>query len=357
MTFKLPDLNTLSHLPFDEVIDVRSPAEFGEDHLPGAINLPVLSDDERAQVGTIYVQDSPFKARKIGAALVARNAAHHLERHFADKPASYAPLIYCWRGGQRSGALCTILKQIGWRARTLEGGYRTYRRAVSDALYERPFASPVILLDGNTGTAKTDMLLQLQALGVQMIDLEGLANHRGSLFGARAGGQPSQKGFETRLAIVTAALDSSRPVIVEAESIRIGQCKVPPSLWAAMKDAPGIRLEADLKHRAKYLVSAYGDITEDVERLEDIIERMRPFHAGEVITDWLDFAASGQVEELATQLMASHYDPRYAKQRARSDHSSEHVVALSDLTPDSLEQAAQALLPVIEQLARGDQQT
>src|SRR6056297_1023808 len=187
MSFPLTDLPALMAEGFDTIIDVRSPAEYAEDHLPGAISMPVLSDEERARVGTIYVQDDPFKARKIGAALVARNAAHHLETALAGKDGGYRPLVYCWRGGQRSGAFASILAQIGWRVERLDGGYRSYRRFVSEALYQRDFPVPVVLLDGNTGTAKTDLLHALAARGVQMLDLEGHANHSGSLFGARAG--------------------------------------------------------------------------------------------------------------------------------------------------------------------------
>ena len=189
MPYQLNSLSDLSALPFDTVIDVRSPAEFAEDHIPGAINLPVLDNDERARVGTIYVQDSPFEARKIGAALVARNAAKHIEERLMDHDRDWKPLIYCWRGGQRSGSFATILKQVGWRAKVVEGGYRSYRRLVKQAVYDTPFTAPVTLLDGNTGSAKTEILTLLQARGVQVIDLEGLANHRGSLFGAMAGGQ------------------------------------------------------------------------------------------------------------------------------------------------------------------------
>ena len=220
MALKLTSLAELAALDFDDIIDVRSPAEFAEDHVPGAINLPVLSDAERAEVGTVYVQDSPFKARKIGAALVAQNAARHLQGPLADRDGGWRPLIYCWRGGQRSGSFAAILSQIGWRAEVLEGGYKSYRRLVVDSLYERAFPAPVVLLDGNTGTAKTEVIARLPALGVQSIDLEGLANHRGSALGGQ-GAQPSQKAFETALAMRVAALDPSRPVVVEAESSRI----------------------------------------------------------------------------------------------------------------------------------------
>ena len=230
MALTLSSLEALDTLPFDTVIDARSPAEYAEDHLPGAINLPVLSNEERARVGTIYTQESPFRARRVGGALVARNVAAHIEAALADKPKTWRPLVYCWRGGQRSGAFSLILRQVGWAAETIEGGWRAYRRLVQHALYQAPWPAPVVLLDGNTGTAKTDMLALLAARGVQVLDLEGLANHRGSLFGAMAGGQPAQKGFESALAHARARLDPARPVVIEAESSKIGQLLLPPGL-------------------------------------------------------------------------------------------------------------------------------
>lgn len=198
MAITLSSLTQIAALGFDDIIDVRSPAEFAEDHIPGAINLPVLDDAERARVGTIYKQDSPFRARKIGAALVAANAARHLQGPLAERPGGWQPLVYCWRGGQRSGSFASILSQIGWRVELVSGGYKAYRSLVVAALYDQPFPCPVILLDGNTGSAKTELLHRLAARGVQVLDLEGLANHRGSLFGAMAGGQPSQKSVQIR---------------------------------------------------------------------------------------------------------------------------------------------------------------
>ena len=316
MRYTLPVLPKLPTMPFDTVIDVRSPAEFAEDHMPGAINLPVLDDVERAEVGTIYVQDSPFKARKIGAALVARNAARHLEQSLMDKDGGWKPLVYCWRGGQRSGSFTTILRQVGWRAALVEGGYKAYRQLVRQALYEQDFATKVVLLDGNTGTAKTDILAALAKRGVQVIDLEGLANHRGSLFGARAGGQPSQKAFESALAHVMAALDPAKPVVVEAESSKIGQIVVPPKLWAAMRAARRIEVQAPLAARARYLATAYRDIIEDRARLAGVLEKLRNYQSADTIARWHALADAGEMEALAAGLMAEHYDSRYAKARA-----------------------------------------
>ncbi|MGP3699018.1 tRNA 2-selenouridine(34) synthase MnmH [Rhodobacter sp. NSM] len=333
MAFRATDLSQLIDHGFDDVIDVRSPAEWQEDRVPGAINLPVLDNEERARVGTIYKQVNPFSARKIGAALVARNAARHIEEVLADRPGGWQPLVYCWRGGQRSNSFAMILSQIGWRVEVLEGGYKAWRGLVSRELYEAPVRPPVVVIDGNTGAAKTGLLGHLAALGVQVLDLEGLANHRGSLFGAMAGGQPAQRGFESSLAVALSRLDPARPVVVEAESSKVGDVRLPPGLWKAMRSAPRIEVSAPLPARAAYLVRAYRDLVEDAERLGQIIELLRPLHPAKLIEDWHGMAASGRYEELAAGLMERHYDPRYVKHRERSGGTREVVEAetLDDL--------------------------
>ena len=314
-------LNSLADvmaLRFDDIIDVRAPAEWAEDHIPGAISLPVLDDDERARVGTIYKQVSPFTARKVGAALVAKNAAAHLEGPLADKPGGWQPLVYCWRGGQRSGSFASILSQIGWRVEVVQGGYKSWRRLVVEALYDQPFAHRLVVLDGNTGTAKTEVLALLAERGVQVVDLEGLANHRGSLFG-HMGEQPSQKAFEGRLALALARLDPSRPVVVEAESAKVGECRLPPKLWRAMVTAPRISIEAPRAARADYLVRAYADLVADVARLDGVVASLAAAHPREVIAEWRAMVAAGEFVALADGLMALHYDPRYGKHRARME--------------------------------------
>ena len=341
MAITLTSLDPGAFDAFDEVIDARAPAEYAEDHIPGAVNLPVLDDAERARVGTIYTQQSPFEARRIGAALVARNVARHLERHFAARGRDYRPLVYCWRGGQRSGAFATILGQVGWRPETLEGGYRSWRRLVKHALYDRPMAAPVVVLDGDTGTAKTGLLARMAARGVQVIDLEALAGHRGSLFGTLPGGQPAQKGFETALARRLAGLDPAQPVVVEAESSRIGALNLPPALWRAMRDAPRLTVTAPLNARARYLVRAYPELVADRAMLRQRLDRLRPFHARVRIEHWQALAEDGAMEALARELMLHHYDPRYA--RARSAAGELLRLDLPSLEPDALEDAAARL--------------
>ncbi|WP_319826515.1 tRNA 2-selenouridine(34) synthase MnmH [Thalassovita sp.] len=328
----LATLSDLSALPFDQIIDVRSPSEYAEDHIPGAISLPVLSDAERAEVGTIYVQQDPFLARKIGAALVARNAAAHLQGPLADRTGGWRPLVYCWRGGQRSGSFASILAQIGWRVGLIDGGYQAYRRLVHRALYETPLAPRVILVDGGTGTAKTRLLQHLVQQGQQVLDLEGLAQHRGSLLGDMPGGQPSQKTFESRVAAALAAMDPARPLFVEAESNKIGARIVPPMLWRAMLAADHIRIEAPLEARARYLVQVYADLLTDAQALDQKLAVLARFHGHEQADAWRDMARTGQYELLAAQLVAQHYDPSYRRssRRAAAPLSVLHLPALDE---------------------------
>ncbi len=315
MSLEYTSLAALLDHGFDTLIDVRSPAEYAEDHLPGAINLPVLDNAERARVGTIYKQQSPFLARKIGAALVFHNAAHHIETALRDHDGGWRPLVYCWRGGQRSGAFAWMLREIGWRAETVEGGYRTWRRLVKRYLYDTVLPHRLVALDGYTGTAKTALLHLLQARGVQIVDLEGLANHRGSLLGEYAGGQPSQKAFETRLAIALSALDPARPVVIEAESSKIGERIVPPGLWAAMKSAPRIRVAAPVDARAAFLVQAYDDILSDAPRLKARLDWLRPHRGHAVVDHWFALIDADDRHALTRALMEQHYDPSYSKSR------------------------------------------
>ncbi|MEZ5750729.1 MAG: tRNA 2-selenouridine(34) synthase MnmH [Paracoccaceae bacterium] len=336
---RLSSITDLDALPYDEVIDVRSPSEYLDDHIPGAVNLTVLDDEERARVGTTYVQQSKFLARRMGAALVSRNAARHLENYLADKPADYRPLVYCWRGGQRSGSFAMILGQIGWQVGIIEGGWKSWRRLVQRAVYETPFPAPVAILDGNTGTAKTEILARVRARGGQVIDLESLARHRGSLFGLAPGVvQPTQKAFESALAVEIARLDPSRPVLIEAESNRIGALRVPPSVWQAMQSAPRIEVQAPLSARAEWLTKAYADITQNPAELATRIDALAPYQPRAMIDEWHAMAASGAFADLAASLMAEHYDPRYARTKLRQNGNPEilETASLDDAALDTM---------------------
>ena len=341
------DVDAKALARFDAIIDVRSPGEFAEDHLPGAENLPVLDDAEREQVGTIYVQESRFLARRIGAAHVARNIAKHLEAGLRERPAGFRPLIYCWRGGQRSNAMATILSQVGWPVTLLEGGYKTYRRAVKERLYDGAAEFKLVLLDGHTGTAKTEILGRLAARGVQTLDLEGLANHRGSLFGGM-GAQPSQKMFESLLVAALDRLDLTRTIVVEAESSKIGERMTPPLIWRAMQTAPRIELRAPLEARAAYLVIAYRDVIENREALDAAFARLPVYPGQKRLENWRGMADAGAFEELASDLMEHHYDPAYDRSARKDERACLAVVELVDLSEAEQERSVGVVTEILE---------
>ena len=338
----LTSLADLQGLTVDTIIDVRAPTEYANDHLPGAINLPVLSDVQRAEVGTIYTKCGPFNARKIGGAFVAHNTAAILQGPLAGKDGAWQPLVYCWRGGQRSGAFATILDQVGWRVHLLKGGYRSYRREIVKTLYEAPLPHRLMLIGGSTGTAKTALLHQLAAKGAQILDIEGIAAHRGSLFGKISISQPAQKMFESSIAAKLNALDPHKITFVEDESSKIGERLIPPSLWALMVNAPRIEITAALEARSRFLCQTYADLTQDKSVLSDLLDKLRPYHAAEQIALWHTQAQTGDWQILAAGLIAGHYDPRYAKSAAIRNQPV-HRVKLGDLDDCTLAQTAEAL--------------
>lgn len=340
MGYGLTDLSALRAEGFDTIIDVRTPAEFAEDHVPGAVNMPVLSNEERAEVGTIYVQESPFKARKIGATRVARNAATAIETHLLGNEGGWRPLVYCWRGGQRSGSFTTILQQIGWRAQVLEGGYQSWRRHVVAQLYDATLPFKVIRLDGYTGTAKTELLGRVARLGVQVLDLEGLAKHRGSILGDIDGEQPAQKRFETALLETLSRLNPTKPLLIEAESARIGTLRLPPALWNAMKDSPRIEVEAAPRHRARFLAKTYKDLAADAPSLTARLNHLRPLAGHATVAHWLSLLETNQTQALAHALITDHYDPAYARLTRSKFAPPIATIAAGDLSDGALTAAA-----------------
>jgi tRNA 2-selenouridine synthase len=333
---------------YDMIIDVRSPGEFAEDHVPGAVNLPVLDNEERAKVGTIYVQESRFLARRVGAAIVARNISRHLETALADRPADFKPLVYCWRGGQRSNSMATVLAQVGWRTIVLTGGYKTYRRWVQNRLYEERLGLKLVLLDGGTGCGKTEILNRAAALGVQAIDLEAMARHRGSLFGAMPEPQPAQKGFESSLLHALDGMDRKRPVLVEAESSKVGNRTLPPALWQAMQEAPRIELAAPLAARADYLVRTYPEIIADRTLLTSVLSKLAVYPGRKRLAAWRELADAGQFHALVSEVVERHYDPSYARSSGRDDRKKLTTIELRSLDDTDLDAAARRVVEVLE---------
>lgn len=299
---------------FDAVIDARSESEFADDHLPGAVNWPSLDDEQRRVVGTEYKQVSPFAARKRGAAMVARNVARHVEREVMDKAREWQPLVYCWRGGQRSGALATVLGQIGFSVSVLEGGYREFRRAVIAELETLPAALDLRVVCGRTGSGKSRLLGALAAAGAQVLDLEALACHRGSVLGPLPGvPQPSQKGFETQLWQALRGLDPSRPVYAESESRLIGRLRVPQALLERLRAAPCLSVEMPLDARVALLCEDYAHLVQDKALLCERLATLRELRGAAVVERWQGLARAGQTEALVRELLAEHYDPIYTR--------------------------------------------
>lgn len=304
---------------FDAVIDARSESEYAEDRLPGAINWPSLSDAERALVGTVYKQVSPFAARKRGAVLVARNIAAHIEREAMDKPKDWTPLVYCWRGGQRSGSLATVLGAIGFRVHLLEGGYREYRRAVIAALEELPRRFQYRVVCGVTGSGKSRLLQRLADEGLQVLDLEALANHRGSVLGLVPGSpQPGQKQFESRVWEALRGFDPGRPVIVESESKKVGDLRVPETLIECMRASPCIQLELALEARVRLLMDDYDFFVRDTETFCQRLDALRVLRGHEVVNGWQAAARAGRTAEVVRDLLVNHYDPIYRQSMKRN---------------------------------------
>ena len=304
---------------FDEIIDARSPGEFTDDHLPGAISLPVLNDEERAMVGTLHKQSSAFEAKKVGAALVARNIAHHLETYFRDKPRNYRPLIYCWRGGSRSGAMTTILRSVGWNAAQLEGGHKTYRHHVIEALASLPAQLDFRVICGPTGVGKSRFLREMSACNAQVLDLEDLAAHMGSVLGAYpARPQPAQKLFESRVWHALQGFDPSRPIFVESESKKIGNLQTPDELLKRMRAAQCINLHADIPVRVELLKQEYAHFLSDTELLGQKLDCLTAIQGKERIEKWKALSRAGEWDELVAELLIHHYDPAYTRSLDRN---------------------------------------
>jgi tRNA 2-selenouridine synthase len=340
--------DVLAHLDdYDSIIDVRSESEFALDHVPGAINCPVLNDTERAQVGTIYKQKSTFEAKKIGAALVAKNIALHLQHTMADKPRDWKPLIYCWRGGNRSGAMAHILAKIGWPAVQLDGGYREYRRSVLSLLDSEPGTLSFRVICGTTGSGKSRLLASLANEGAQVLDLEQLAAHRGSVLGGLPGEpQPSQKMFESRIWQKLRSFTALRPVYVESESKKIGNLRVPEKLMDKVRASACVHLQTSIADRVALLIEDYPHLVADSTLLGSQLDHLVALHGHAKIGTWRDMAQTGEIPKLVEELLTQHYDPAYLRsiERNFSGYSQARLLTLEDISGGAFVKATQELL-------------
>lgn len=344
----LPAGQVLAQLDrYDSIIDVRSESEFALDHIPGAINCPVLRDAERVEVGTLYKQTSAFDAKKLGAAMVARNISEHLTHQFRDKPRDWTPLVYCWRGGNRSGAMAHILAKIGWHVVQLDGGYKEYRREITAALEHQPRALHFCVICGTTGSGKSRLLQTLAAEGAQVLDLEQLAAHRGSVLGdLPSAPQPSQKMFETRIWQILRQYSSQRVVFVESESKKVGNLRVPEQLMEIVRTSPCISLTTTISERVKLLMEDYDHFVTDPHTLNRQLAHLTALHGHERITRWQAQATAGDMQALVHELLIEHYDPAYLRSIERNfkRFSSAGILQLNDISDTAFRAAAQALI-------------
>ena len=319
---------------YPDIIDVRSPTEYTEDHIPGAINLPVLTDEERHEVGALNAEN-PYQARRLGATLITKNIHRHLATTLANHPGSFAPLIYCWRGNLRSNSMAIIFRAIGWRTRVIDGGYKAWRKYLMADL--EPTISPprpeLIVLGGLTGCGKTRLLHELKNQGAQILDLEGLANHRGSILGNAPGSpQPNQKRFESRLWEAFRGFDPDRPVFTEAESNRIGRLQCPPPLWKRLGEGQMVLVELPLHERGKLLAGDYEHFIAHPDSLKDTLDGLRRLRGNDQVDEWHRQIDARNWTGFLESILVDHYDLCYRRPGSEDSVYSEPQDTLSLLT-------------------------
>lgn len=304
---------------FNTIIDARSPAEFALDHIPGAINCPVLNDEERIIVGTLFKQKGAFEAKRVGGAMVAANLAQHLKHEFADKPAKWKPLVYCWRGGMRSGSMVTWLRLVGWDAQQLAGGYKYFRHHVIAQIETLSQTAQFKVICGATGSAKTRLLQALAEQGEQIINLEEIACHKGSILGNVPGQQqPSQKKFETQIAAALETFDMLRPIYIEGESRKIGRLALPNPLLEKMRISFCIEISATPQARLNYLLRDYAYLGSNPELLIKQLAFFTQMQGKQIVERWQNWVLKGQLDLLFSELMQLHYDPHYARSQSKN---------------------------------------
>ena len=334
---------------FSDVIDARSEGEYAEDHLPGAVNWPSLNNEERKLVGTEYKQISAFDAKKRGAALVAKNIARHLERDVIDKPRDWQPLVYCWRGGKRSGSLALILDQIGFKVTLVDGGYKAFRAALVEALPQLASQFDYRVICGTTGSGKTRLLQALAALGAQVLDLEALANHRSSVLGVIPGTpQPTQKAYDSLIWAALRSFDTSRPVYIESESKKVGNVAIPEGLITAMRAAPCLQLDLSDDQRVELLLEDYDFFVKDVEFFCDRLGALTQARGKEVVTGWQTRARVGDIASVVRELLVDHYDPVYLQSMKRNfaQYPARTSIAPANRSVEAMRLLAQKMLSI-----------
>jgi tRNA 2-selenouridine synthase len=296
-----------------QFVDVRSPKEFHEASIPGAINIPLLNDHERELIGTIYCQFSPEQARLAGINLVTPKIPQ-LISSISKIQEPNKIIFYCWRGGLRSQSMAKLCLENGLEILVLKGGYKAYRRQVN-FYWNKPFLQKVVMLHGLSGVGKTCLLNQLAEMGITTVDLEGLANNRGSVFGQIHGGvQPSQKDFEAVFFNICSKLDNTELIVVECENKRIGDVHIPKNFDIAMKSGYKIHLYADLEARIKRIIEDYGYVEISVlkEKIILFTKRLGKKRVSQIV----ELLEQRQLAEVVRILLVEYYDPMYGYQSA-----------------------------------------
>ncbi len=332
---------------FDTVIDARTEAEYAEDHLPGAVNWPTLNNEERIVVGTLYKQVNQFEAKKRGAAMAARNIAAHIEREVIDRPKVWKPLAYCWRGGKRSGSLALILDQIGFKTTLLEGGYKAFRAAMVADIERQATRLNFKVVCGTTGSGKTRLLHALAAQGAQVLDLEGLANHRSSVLGALPGvDQPTQKRFDTLVWDRLRNFDATRPVFVESESKKVGNVAIATPLVDRMRASACINLTLAHPQRIALLLEDYEFFVHAPDFFCQRLDALTEARGKLVVEGWKAQVREGDLRPVVSDLLTEHYDPVYLQSIERNFVHYAQAQRLQALahTPDAFAALASTLL-------------
>lgn len=305
------ELAAALEIPGAVFIDVRSPSEYRQDSLPNAVNIPLLSDQERADIGKVYHQQGPEQAKILGLRTVSPRL-DQIVQQYKEIARGHPVIVFCWRGGQRSQSVAALLEAAGITVYCLDGGYRAYRRKVKEYLYDTPLKPTVVVLHGLTGVGKTEVLGELEKLGLAVVDLEKLACHRGSAFGSIGlPVQPTQKTFESRLFHLLKSQEQERFLVTECESRRIGRLMIPPVLFAAMNCGLHVLLYADRRTRVARLLRIYHDSRTDHGELSAAINQLVPRLGRETVNRLQDQIQAGNLEPVVETLLTDYYDPLY----------------------------------------------